>query len=48
MCILLLDYLRNANCIMEKAMDEGSCKKYYNKLVTHIQEGTESAEEICW
>ena len=29
-------------------MEEGVCKKYYEKLVSHIQEGSVSTEDLCW
>lgn len=40
-------YLQNSECIKTKAMEEGVCKKYYEKLVSHIQEGSVSTEDLC-
>lgn len=41
------DYLRNAECIKQKAIDEEACKKYYDELLEHIQTGT-STDDMCW
>jgi len=40
------NYLKNADCIKDKAMDE-PCQPYYEKLVNHIQEGSVSSEDLC-
>jgi len=41
------NYLKKAECIKQKAMEEEVCKPYYEKLVTHIQEGSVSTEDLC-
>jgi len=40
------DYLRNAECIKQKAIDEDICKKYYDELLEHIQTG-KSTDDMC-
>ena len=42
-----VDYLRNAECIKQKAIDEDICKKYYDELLEHIQTG-KSTDDMCW
>jgi len=41
------DYLRNAECIKQKAMDEEACKSYYDQLLEHIESGKSTADLCC-
>ena len=45
--ILILDYLKNAECIKQKAIDEDVCKGFYDQLLEHIESG-KSTDDLCW
>ena len=43
----ILDYLKNAECIKQKAIDEDVCKGFYDQLLEHIESG-KSTDDLCW
>ena len=45
--IFILDYLKNAECIKQKAIDEDVCKGFYDQLLEHIESG-KSTDDLCW
>ena len=43
----ILDYLKNAECIKQEAIDEDVCKGFYDQLLEHIETG-KSTDDLCW